>query len=116
MKNLAWIVGTWKRTGWTHIGPERRSTSVTETVQRKLDARLLVVHGLGKNSEGSVVHERLGIISFDPEKNLYTFATYVKEDHAPSRTQTLRAIIGEVSRDEPEAGIMQERTGADDRT
>lgn len=80
MKKLSGMIGTWSGSGWTQLGPnDRRESTVTESIQPKLDGLLLVIDGVGKNSTGQIVHQALGVMSYDPDKSGYKFAAYTKE-------------------------------------
>jgi hypothetical protein len=82
MKKLSRMAGTWTGGGTMQMGPnERRESTVTETIQPKLDGLLLVIDGVGKNATGDVVHRAFGVISYDGSKNEYKFAAYTKEGY-----------------------------------
>ena len=44
-----------------------------------LDGMVLLVEGLGKASDGSIVHQALGVISYDQGTNEYKFKTYLRD-------------------------------------
>ena len=79
MNALAAWVGRWQGEGSMQMGPgEPKKSSVDEKIELKLDGTILVVEGIGK-SDGVVVHNALGIVSYDPASSQYKFKTYIKE-------------------------------------
>lgn len=82
MKKLDWLVGQWKGEGWVEVGPgQRRTSTVTETVQSKLDGSVLLVEGIGKaklpgRDEEVIVHHALGTLAYDEPAKLYRMRAY----------------------------------------
>lgn len=78
MKKFDWWVGVWEGEGWT-LGPDgqRRPFKIRETIQSKLDGQVLLVEGVGtaKGADGAegVVHNALGLLSFDSKAQRYRF-------------------------------------------
>ena len=83
MKKLNFLVGEWKGEGWTEFIPgQRRSSPIAESVQPKLGGMVLLVEGLGKRKvpgkdEEVVVHNALGILSYDEKAKLYRMRSYL---------------------------------------
>ena len=83
MKKLQFLVGEWKGEGWTEFVPgQRRTSPIAESVQPKLDGLVLLVQGLGKRKDpGSqqevIVHNALGILSYDEQAQVYRMRSYV---------------------------------------
>ena len=82
IKKLDFLIGSWKGQGWMMFGPnDRRTFNGTEVVQSKLDGTVLVVEGLhktrmpGQDIE-TVIHNALGVISYDPTTKNYRFQHY----------------------------------------
>jgi hypothetical protein len=74
----AWV-GKWQGEGSMQTGPgAAKKSSVDEKIEMKLDGTILVVEGIGK-SDGNIVHNAFGIISYDATTSQYKFKTYVKE-------------------------------------
>lgn len=79
MNAFAGWVGRWQGEGSIQMGPgEPKKSTVDEKIEMKLDGTILVVEGVGK-SEGVVVHNAFGVISYDPASSQYKFKTYTKE-------------------------------------
>lgn len=81
MKQLAFLVGTWKGTGTLSRGPNQsHDADVVETVQYKLQGSVLMIEGRGttKLADGSesVVHDALALVSFDKAKKQFVIRTY----------------------------------------
>jgi hypothetical protein len=77
MSSLEWLEGKWSGNAWAQLGPDVRETAkVHETAEFRLDRTLLILEGLGKNEDGSVVHAAIGVISFDPSKDEYVMRAY----------------------------------------
>jgi hypothetical protein len=85
MKKLDFLIGEWKGEGWNEFVPgQRRTSPIIETAQSKLGGMILVVEGLGKakvpgKQEEVVVHNALGVISYDANAKLYKVRTYTAE-------------------------------------
>jgi hypothetical protein len=85
MKKLDFLIGEWQGEGWTEfVAGQRRSSPITEKVEPRLGGMILLVEGLGKKkAEGQqnevVVHNALGIISFDTKANLYRLKTFLAD-------------------------------------
>ena len=78
MKNLSAINGRWEGRGWILNAMGKKSYSnVTENFQWKLDSTIIMVEGVGKKDDGTIVHNALGIISYDIFKKKYSMNSYV---------------------------------------
>jgi hypothetical protein len=86
MKKLEWMLGDWKGDASIQMGPGKlQLVSQTEHVEAKLGGKVLVIDGLGKRknddgSPGDVVHEALGVISWDAKKNAYRFDAWTARE------------------------------------
>lgn len=74
---LGFIVGEWKGDGWI-MGRDGEQHNFTqyEKVQFKLDSTVILVEGVGKTQE-NIIHNALGVISYNPEDQNYTFRSYL---------------------------------------
>ncbi|HYC86131.1 MAG TPA: hypothetical protein VEB86_12955 [Chryseosolibacter sp.] len=85
MAPLAAWAGKWKGEGsMTMPNGETKKSSVDETVQVKLDNTLIMLEGVGKAIDPAtqkeiIVHQALGIVSFDPYSNKYKLKTYLHD-------------------------------------
>ena len=82
MNALARMAGEWRGTGWMQRGPgEPQHTVSVETVESKLDGRVLVVEGLhhAKDDPSRVVHHAFGVIFHDPESGHYRFQAHLAD-------------------------------------
>lgn len=80
MSRLGAMVGQWRGSGWMRRGPGEPSQTISrETVEYRLDGRILVVEGLhhSKDDPSQVVHHAFGVISHDPESGGYRFQTHL---------------------------------------
>ncbi|MBL7959737.1 hypothetical protein JNL27_05790 [bacterium] len=81
MKKLAAFIGEWKGEGWMEYRPGQRSEfKGKETILPKLSATVIHIEGIHtSNIKGQdvVVHDALGIISFDPNMKQYRFRSYL---------------------------------------
>ena len=83
MKKLNFLVGEWKGEGWSEmVAGQRRSSPIHESVQPKLGGMILLVEGLGKTKvpgkqEEVVVHNAMGVISYDERGKTYRLRTYL---------------------------------------
>jgi len=82
MRKLDFLVGEWTGEATVQMGARPERVLQTENVQAKLDGKVLVIEGLGrrKNADGTpgdVVHDALGVISWNEAKKNYRFATWL---------------------------------------
>src|SRR5215216_3825309 len=83
MKRLDFLVGEWQGEGWNEMVPgQRRTSPINEMVQSKLGGSVLLVEGLGKvkvpgKDEEVVVHNALGVLSYDENAKLYRMRSYL---------------------------------------
>ncbi|MBL7994329.1 hypothetical protein JNM05_03060 [bacterium] len=81
MKKLAGFIGDWNGNGWIEYRPGQRSEfKGKETILPKLSATVIHIEGVHtSNIKGQdvVVHDALGIISFDPVAQQYRFRSYL---------------------------------------
>jgi hypothetical protein len=79
---LEFMVGRWTGEAWMQRGSERVQTTMTETVERKLDGAVLQVEGRGVipaagGAEPRVVHHAFAVISFDARAGTYGLRSYL---------------------------------------
>ena len=94
LDRLAFMVGRWTGEAWMQRGAERVHTTMTETVVPKLGGTVLQVDGLGvvpgpDTAAPRVVHNALGIVSFDPATGTYTMRSYIGTGQSGDFTLTL---------------------------
>ena len=78
MKKLDFMVGMWEGEGWMQMPGGREVFKGTETVQRKLQGKALLVEGkFADPKDGRVVHETLAIITYNEQSKKYVFQTYL---------------------------------------
>ena len=80
MQRISAMIGTWEGSGW-QMGPtgEKESSNVHEEIQFKLDSTLLHIEGLGKKDDGTIVHNALGVISYNAFTKKYVFNAYLSD-------------------------------------
>jgi carbohydrate-binding DOMON domain-containing protein len=77
MKKLDRMIGNWQGSGWIQQGKETQTFAGTETVQKKLGGLAVLVEGKFVNKENVVIHETLGLLSYDLKAKNYSFDTYL---------------------------------------
>ncbi len=79
VSKLDFLVGSWSGTGITMTGPGQNvAYSGTETVQRKLQGKALLIEGKFINPETkAVVHETLAVITYDVPNKKYRFQAHL---------------------------------------
>lgn len=81
MKKLAVFMGAWSGEGWIEYRPGQKSTfKGKETILSKLSGTVIHIEGVHtSNIKGQdvIVHEALGIISYDPNIKQYRFRSYL---------------------------------------
>lgn len=79
MEKLDFMIGEWEGEGWIQMGAGNRSHfKGLENVQKKVGGKALLVEGIHKalnpdQSVGRIVHEALGVISWDQKAQKYRF-------------------------------------------
>lgn len=92
---LAWLVGEWEGTGWIMVrGAGRQTFTSAETVEARLDGRVLVVEGLHRDASGDVVHNALGVITWDADGDRYVFHTWLGNTGGSGTANTLELTGG----------------------
>jgi len=81
MQRLAFLHGTWRGEGVTTMGPGQGRAAVLEVAQPKLGGSVLLLEGLGwEGTQGAadykVVHNALGVLSYDAAKGAYALRAY----------------------------------------
>lgn len=72
MKQLGFLVGRWKGTGWVSFGPgQRRTFTVNESVESRMDGLVLVVEGVGKDEKGAIAHHAFAVINYNREAKAF---------------------------------------------
>jgi hypothetical protein len=79
MKKLAAWTGRWTGTSTSQMQGKTESGTVEESIEWKVDGHALLINGLGKNKEGKIVHEALGVLSFDSKDNKYRLRTWLRD-------------------------------------
>lgn len=80
MKKLEFLVGRWEGTGWIQFGERKFDFAGSETVQAKLNGRVLLVEGdFSSEVQGKrvPVHQTLAVISRDQQQGQYRFRTWL---------------------------------------
>jgi hypothetical protein len=75
MKALAPMIGKWEGSGWMKMGPGEPTTSVgQETVESKLDGRVLIIEGKHWNSDRTrLVHHAFATLQWNESAKEYRF-------------------------------------------
>jgi hypothetical protein len=79
MKAVAFMQGHWVGEGWAQQGQgPRHEFTMDEVIEPKLQGTLLLVEGVGysKAAEPALIHNALGVVSFDPATKKYRFTAY----------------------------------------
>lgn len=77
MTPLAWLVGEWRGQGTMQTPAGRQIADVHERVESRLDGRVLVIEGTGRDaSSGQVAHHAFGVLSYDPDARRYAMRAF----------------------------------------
>ncbi len=78
MSKISVMEGKWKGEGW-RMNPDgsKDNSNVLEIIQFRLEKSVLLVEGLGTNDAGKIVHNALGIISFNPMTKQYSMKSFL---------------------------------------
>lgn len=79
MESLNMMEGTWKGSGWMQRGPERVDFSQLEEVSDDLNGAVMVIKGKGWDKEKNLIHNALGILTFDPAEEKYLMNSYLEK-------------------------------------
>ena len=79
MKKLDMLAGSWEGTGWYRSQDGSiHEFNQTESIRKKLDGVVLYIEGKGRNPEtDEVVHDAMGIVTYDPVSEMYTMRSYL---------------------------------------
>jgi hypothetical protein len=92
MKGLEFLVGEWSGEATMQMGPGKRETVFqTEKVTQKAGGKALLVEGLGRRkladgTIGDVVHDAIGLISWDKTRKTYRFDAHVAQQESVDTT------------------------------
>src|SRR5262245_5718414 len=76
---LAFIDGVWRGTAWTILpSGEKHTITQTERVGPFLEGSVRVIEGRGYEADGSVAFNAFAIISYDPDKRVYSMRSYAQ--------------------------------------
>ena len=80
MNKLSNWIGQWEGEGWEMDQSGQRNTfTVEENVAYKLNGLAIFVEGKGKNSDGQLGHNAVGLIYYDQEKKSFRFNSMTQE-------------------------------------
>lgn len=80
MNRLSHWIGKWEGEGWqTDQSGQRTTFKVEENVASKLDGLAIFVEGKGKNANGDLGHNAVGLIYYNQEKKSFTFNSMTQE-------------------------------------
>jgi hypothetical protein len=78
MKSLEIMIGDWSGGGWMMTPQQQRVTyTQKETIGFELNGTVLRIRGEGFDSEGKQVHNALGIVYFDPAKDMFQMHSFL---------------------------------------
>ncbi|MDA0193584.1 MAG: hypothetical protein O2887_03400 [Bacteroidetes bacterium] len=93
MQDLSFMVGSWKGTGWIiNQGGVKSEFNQNEEIYYDLNGSVLVARGTGKNTDGKVIHDALGIISYQLQTNEYKMNAFLANG---MKTEASLEIIGD---------------------
>lgn len=81
MAPLAWLAGEWHGRGSVQMPAGREEADVVERVESRLDGRVLVIEGIGRDAaagtaDARVVHHAFAILSYDPDAGQYVMRAF----------------------------------------
>jgi hypothetical protein len=79
MQKLKLWPGHWTGSSvWSMRGKEEHTT-VDESIEWRVDGHALLINGLGKNAEGKIVHEALGVLSYNARESKYHLNSWLRD-------------------------------------
>jgi len=92
MQKLRLWPGRWTGSSvWSLRGKDEHST-VEENIAWKVDGNALLINGLGKDAEGKIVHEALGVLSYNARESKYHLNSWLRDGRS---TDAWFNIVGE---------------------
>ncbi|HEX7707642.1 MAG TPA: hypothetical protein VF701_14390 [Thermoanaerobaculia bacterium] len=82
MRKLDFLIGEWEGEATVRMGGQTHHVLQFEKVQSKLDGKVLLIEGLGRQkgedgAAGEVVHNAMAVVSWDESRKLHRFATWL---------------------------------------
>ena len=79
MNKFSLWAGHWTGSStWTMRGTAENST-VDETIEWRVDGHAMLINGLGKDKDGKIVHEAMGVLSYDMKEARYRLHTWLRD-------------------------------------
>jgi hypothetical protein len=78
MARLAFMDGTWRGSAWTLTPQGRHELTQTERVGGFLGGSVRIVEGRGYEADGRISFNAVGVISFDPDTQRYSFSAWAQ--------------------------------------
>jgi hypothetical protein len=79
MEAIVFLRGDWEGSGWMQMGPQRSEVLSSERVRPAAGGLAMVVEGVHRaempDGTQKVVHDALGVLTWDSESGAYRFAT-----------------------------------------
>ncbi len=80
MKKLEYFTGHWKGEATMQRGPGPAVTLLQEEkIEYRLDGTVLQIEGTGRDTDGKVAFNALGLVNYDAVTKQFKFKTYLKE-------------------------------------
>lgn len=79
MKPIAFLAGHWQGTGWAQTREGKKTFTIDEKVEPKLDGSVFLVEGIGKDNDGKVHHHALAFFHYDKEAKHYKVKAFRKD-------------------------------------
>jgi hypothetical protein len=78
MKQVNFIAGSWKGSGWIQMGPEKHEFNQTEKVVIKVNGAVVQIDGLGIDAKDgkTEIHNAFAIITYSPETKQYAMQAF----------------------------------------
>jgi hypothetical protein len=78
MQQASAMIGKWEGKGWQmNQSGEKKNSNVSENIQWELDSTLILFEGEGKKDDGTIAHNALGLLSFNPFNKKYEFNSHL---------------------------------------
>jgi hypothetical protein len=79
MKKFAAWPGHWIGKSTSYMQGKSESATADERIEWKVDGHALLINGRGTLPDGKLVHEALGVLSFDTKENRYRLHTWLRD-------------------------------------
>jgi len=121
MRELDFLVGDWRGSGWMQMGPQMRiDFKSREIVERKLGGMIVAIEGIHEgvppgSTDSVTVHHAFAVLSYDAQAKKYRFRSWLENGLAGDYEATVNAGTLEWGYEDPRRGRIRYIIRLDDK-